>query len=256
MTARFLPGVPAGEIEAIFDAAPGNEIATGKFDSPESSAALAANAFGFFLERASDLPVLPGCGGKNWRARSLALEATVRFPWRGGRHPVLDCLVETRSSLIGIESKRFEPYRPRRAGPLSDAYWRPCWGRRMKGYEAIRDGLRDKPDLYRYLDAAQLFKHAFALRTAVHRPDARPGLEPVLFYVYAEPGVWPMDGRAVDERGKARHRQEIARFRESVDGDEVAFVPCSYRLLLKSWAEQGNAAVGAHAKAVTARFAP
>ncbi len=256
MTGRFLPGVPGREIEAIFAAAAGNEIASGKFDSPESSAALAANAFGFFLGRASDLPALPGCGGKSRRVRSLALEATVRFPWRGGRHPVLDCLVETRSSLIGIESKRFEPYRAKRAGSLSDAYWRPCWGRRMKGYEAIRDGLRDKPDLYRHLDAAQLFKHAFALRTAVHRPDTRPGLEPILFYIYAEPGVWPKDGRPVDERRKTRHREEIARFREAVDGDEVAFVPCSYPRLLKSWAEHGNAAVRAHAKAVTARFAP
>ena len=56
MTGRFLPGVPGPDIEAIFEAAPGNEIGTGKFDSPESSAALAANAFGFFLNRASDLP--------------------------------------------------------------------------------------------------------------------------------------------------------------------------------------------------------
>ena len=53
--------MPGPQIEAIFDAAAGNEIATGKFDSPESSAALAANAFGFFLQRASDLPALPGC---------------------------------------------------------------------------------------------------------------------------------------------------------------------------------------------------
>ena len=56
MIGRFLPGVPGPEIEAIFDVAAGNEIATGKFDSPESSAALAANAFGFFLQRASELP--------------------------------------------------------------------------------------------------------------------------------------------------------------------------------------------------------
>ena len=37
---RFLPGVPGGEIEAIFARAPGNEIETGKFDNPESSACL------------------------------------------------------------------------------------------------------------------------------------------------------------------------------------------------------------------------
>ena len=111
MTGRFLPGVPGSEIEAIFEAAPGNEIGTGKFDNPESSAALAANAFGFFLNRASDLPALPGCEGESWPAHSIGLESEIRFPWRGGRHPILDCLVETPSALIGIESKRFEPYR-------------------------------------------------------------------------------------------------------------------------------------------------
>ena len=42
MTGRFLPGVPWSEIEAVFAAAAGNEMATGKFDSPESSACLAA----------------------------------------------------------------------------------------------------------------------------------------------------------------------------------------------------------------------
>ena len=131
MTGRFLLGVPGPDIEAIFEAAPGNEIGTGKFDSPESSAALAANAFGFFLNRASDLPALPGCEGESWPARSLGLEAEIRFPWRGGRHPILDCLVETPSALIGIESKRFEPYRSKPASRLSDAYWRPVWGENM-----------------------------------------------------------------------------------------------------------------------------
>ena len=80
MTGRFLPGVPGSEIEAIFNTAAGNEIVTGKFDSPESSAALAANAFGFFLQRASDLPALPGCGSETWPALSLMLEAELRFP--------------------------------------------------------------------------------------------------------------------------------------------------------------------------------
>ena len=141
MSERFLPGVPGAEIESILNAAPGNEIGTGKFDSPESSAALAVNAFGFFLRRASDLPPLPGCKGEIWPARSLFIEAGLRFPWRGGRHPVLDCLVETPSALIGIESKRFEPFRSRRPLSLSDAYWRPVWGDRMGGYERIREAI-------------------------------------------------------------------------------------------------------------------
>ena len=65
---RWLPGIAGEEIEKIFKAAPGNEIESGKLDSPESSAALAANTFGFFLNRAWDLPLLPECAkGKGQR---------------------------------------------------------------------------------------------------------------------------------------------------------------------------------------------
>ena len=255
-TGRFLPGVPGPQIEAIFNAAPGNEIATGKFDSPESSAALAANAFGFFLNRPSALPALPGCEGESWPALKLALEATVRFPWRGGRHPVLDCLVTTPSTLIGIESKRYEPYRTKRSSRLSRAYWRPVWGGNMEGYERVRDGLRRDPKLYTQLDAAQLFKHAFALRTEVRERNRHLGLAPILYYVYAEPDRWPADGRVVDESALVRHREEIDIFAATVGGDEVLFVPCPYRRVLNSWAHSSDERIRAHAHAMATRFSP
>ena len=174
---RFLPGVPGDDLERIVDAAPGDEIGRGKFDNPESSAALAVNTFGFFLHRATDLPPLPGCPDVEWPASTLSIEATVRFPWQGGRHPVLDCLVATPSALIGIESKRFEPFRGHRAAVFSEAYWRPVWGDRMKGYECIRDSLRETPRRYAFLNAEQLVKHAFALRSEVHRAGVHRGLK-------------------------------------------------------------------------------
>ena len=155
MTVRFLPGVLGKEIERIFNAAPGNEIASGKFDSPESSAVLAANAFGFFLNGDWDLPTLPMCERVEWTGLSLFLEQEVRFPWRGGRHPVLDVLITTRSAFIGIESKRFDPFREKTPATFSDAYWRPEWGSRMKGYEHTRDQLRKDGQLYACLDAVQ-----------------------------------------------------------------------------------------------------
>ena len=256
MSGRFLPGVPGAEIESILNAASGNEIATGKFDSPESSAALAVNAFGFFLRRACDLPALFGCEEEIWPACSLFIEEELRFPWRGGSHPVLDILVETPTALIGIESKRFEPFRPKRLSPLSDAYWRPVWGEKMGGYEGIRDGLRDHPESFAHLDAAQLFKHAFALRSEVHRREQRRPLRPVLFYVYAEPDVWLPSGDAVDERAKARHRREIEKFSAAVVDDEVNFVSCPWRKLLDTWTQQPDGRIRAHAQAVTARFSP
>ena len=205
VSGRFLPGVLGAEIGSLLNAAPGNEIASGKFDSPESSAALAVNAFGFFLRRAFDLPLLPGCEEETWPARWLFLEAGLRFPWRGGRHPVLDCGVYTPSALIGIESKRFEPFRSRRSSSLSDAYWRPVWGERMGGYQRIRDGLRDGSGRFARLDAAQLFEHALALRSDVPRRGGG-ALRLILFYVYAELEVWPARGAAVDERAMVRHR--------------------------------------------------
>ena len=236
----------------ILNAAPGNEIASGKFDSPESSCALVANAFGFFLHRALGLPVLPGCEEEVWPARSLSIEAEIRFPWGGGRHPHLDCLVETPSALIGIESKRFEPYR----SSLSDAFWRPVWGEHMGGYEAIRDRLRDNPaGGFAHLDAAQLFKHALALRNEVHRREPRK-LKAILYYLYAEPDVWPANGEAVDHEAKARHRGEIEGFGAAVADDEVSFVSCPWRHLLDAWMSQHDSRTRAHAQAVKDRFSP
>mgnify|MGYP000284676347 CR=1 FL=1 len=56
----FLPHVPADAVLAALSRAAGNEIASGKFDSAESSQALTANAFGRFLEHPALLPALPG----------------------------------------------------------------------------------------------------------------------------------------------------------------------------------------------------
>ena len=254
---RWLPGVPGDEITAIFNRAPGNEIATGKFDSPESSAALAANAFGFFLKRLHQLPPLWGCENVTWPAKFVALESTMRFPWRGGRHPILDVLIATASGLIGIESKRFEPFRAKPNPVFSDAYWRPVWGESMQGYESIRDILRDNPGHFCHLDAAQLVKHAFGMRTQVNREGSKfNGSTPILYYLYSEPDTWPKSGEPVDSADKDRHWQEIADFADTVAGDEVAFVSCSYRSLLNGWRQSGAAGIHDHANAVIQRFAP
>lgn len=126
----------------------------------------------------------------------------------------------------------------------------------MKGYEGVRDTLRGNGRLYASLDAAQLVKHAFALRTALHnRKSGHNGLTPILLYLYAELNVWP-NGRPVSDSEKAKHRQEIARFAKVVAGDEVAFISCPYQRLLEDWARHKEAWIRAHAAAVARRFAP
>ena len=139
----FLPGLPVELIQAAYLNAPGNEIASGKFASPESSAALVANAFGFFLMDPTTLPALPGTSDCGWPATSIVLESIVRFPWAGGRHPCLDVLIATRDALIGVESKRYEPFRTKAEAEMSEAYWRPVWGDEMNGYQHCRNSMRD-----------------------------------------------------------------------------------------------------------------
>ena len=255
-TNRWLPNVPSEGIEEILKAAPGNEIGSGKFDSPESSAALAANTFGFFLNRAGDLPLIPECYQGKGSTVSLALEETVRFPWRGGRHPVLDALITTPSELIGIESKRFEPFRGKKVASFSRAYWRPVWGEHMKGYENVRDKLQKCKRYYKHLDAAQLVKHAFALRTQVQPGRKYAGRNPTLFYIYAEPERWPKDGRPVDKTMKIKHKEEIEEFANEVKEDKVKFIVCTYGELLTDWKQNRTPEIREHAKAILKHFSP
>ena len=48
----FLPHLPVDAIRARYVRAPGRELQSGKFESPESSASLVANTFGLFMEQA------------------------------------------------------------------------------------------------------------------------------------------------------------------------------------------------------------
>lgn len=252
LKAAFLPGLPIDLIVAAYAAAPGNEIGSEKFFSEESSAALAANTFGFFMNRPGELPPFPTIDPASWPARKVTPECVLRFPWAGGRHPCLDAVIETDEMLIGVESKRYEPFRQKKLAELSEAYWRDVWGASMLGYGRVRDRVRDGDPMYERLDAGQLFKHAFALRSAVHRVPYL-GKKAILLYLYAEPDRWH-DGRAIPTRDIQRHRDEVRQFAADVDGDEVAFRSCTYRQLLSSWSLSDNEAVRSHAAAVGARF--
>lgn len=249
---EFLPGLPVDLIRAAYAGAPGNELESGKFASPESSAALVANTFGLFLDRPSDVPPLMVEPGWSWPPASVQLEAIVRFPWAGGRHPCLDVLAVTASAMVGVESKRYEPFRSKHTTALPDAYWCPVWGERMGGYAAVRDGLRGGTIRFRHLDAAQLVKHAFGLRTA-SRKVSPAALVPVLVYLHAEPGQWP-DGRTVPLADIEAHRREVAAFADLVAGDEVVFRATTYREMLRSWDASPLAAVREHVDAVRRRY--
>jgi len=198
-------------------------------------------------------PTFPDNDELGGPALSVALEASVRFPWAGGRHPCLDVLVESATAFMGIESKRYEPFRRKSRTSLSDAYWRPVWGHEMAGFGRVRDLLRDDSQCFQYLDAAQLVKHAFGLRTFVHYRRQEGTKKPILLYLFAEPGSWP-NGRIVPMTYFERHRAEIQRFAALVQDDEVRFHSLSYSELIRRWSRYQALPVQRHAQALRARF--
>ncbi|MBX7492057.1 hypothetical protein K3163_02405 [Qipengyuania sp. 1NDW9] len=244
----FLPGVPVERCLAALAASDGNEVASGKLASPESSAALAVNAFGWFIERPDELPALPGLEWVDWPATRVDVERQMRFPWRGGRHPWLDAAIETETYLIGVESKRYEPFRDTKQPSFSDAYERHDWGQGMWKYDLIRRGISVGSINFRYLDVAQLIKHAYGLRTEA----GRLGLKPVLFYIFAEPTE--RNGREISAGAHDLHRNELFIFQSELQtaGQDVLFAACSYREWFETW--QGEAKD--HASRLVSRFTP
>jgi hypothetical protein len=245
---EFLPGIPVDHVLGRLAKAGGNEVESGKLASPESSAALAVNMFGWFVERPRILPTFPGLVS-DFPAELVDVEYCARFPWSGGRHPWLDAIVETPEQLIGIESKRFEPYRDRKSVALAAAYDRSVWGDNMGGYERMRDLLRSGAESFVHLDAAQLVKHAFGLVTDARRK----GKAATLLYLFAEPPT--LNGRPLGEAVFARHRSEIARFAAAVAGSAVRFHSLSYRGWVSGWTDQPDH-VQDHGRAVLERFCP
>lgn len=241
----FLPGVPAALVLSALRRSPGNELTTGKFNSPDSSAALAANAFGWFLERPALLPALPDV--PMGQPEQVEIEAEMHFPWRGGRHPWLDAALTTATTLVGVECKRFEPFRPGKTTTFSEAFDDRDWGEGMAPFTALRRALAAGRVAYQTLDAAQLVKQAYGLRTQALK-RARGA---VLVYLYAEPQVWA-SGKLVDPARIALHRSEITRFAAAVHGADVTFVALRWSTLLDQWAR--TPALADHAKAITARF--
>ena len=243
----FLPGVPTEAALTALRRAPGNEIASGKFTGPESSSALSANAFGWFLDRPEDLPPLPGVPMAQPTEVDLSVE--LHLPWQGGRHPFIDVLALTPTTLTGIVSKRYEPFRPGKKTDFSDDFDTRDWGNGMAQYTALRHAIADGSQTYRHLDAAQLIKHAYALRTQALK-RARGA---VLVYLHATPADWA-NGKPLDPTAHARHQSEITHFANAIRGDDVAFAPVKWIDVLAQWSR--IPALAAHAKAVANTFGP
>ena len=230
-----LDGVPAEHIFNRLNSAAGNEIETGKIFSNRSSSALCINAFGWFIDKPELLAPIAGLSDIDWPAISIDVECELRFPWRGGKSPWLDAVIETNQYLIGVESKRYEPYTKSTPAKMSEAYWRDVWGDNMEGYKAERDKFKDIPKHYKHLNSRQLVAHSLGIKTQA----LKKGKKPVLLYIYTDKVV-SSPVKVTPEQVRL-HAKEISEFSDSVDKNEVKFLALSYAEWINSFAKELSA---------------
>jgi hypothetical protein len=215
--ANLIDGVALADFEEDLRQGDGNELA-GKFRAAHSSSALAVNTFAPFKSDPSLLRI-PGGGG----FQRLGFEQKCPHGLPGRRPPNLDVVLAGPGGVVAIESKCLEPLSPHVAdfapayeAEIKDVRRETAWFRQM-----LR--LIQEPDAYRWLDAAQLVKHAFGI---AHTYRDRPATLLYLFWEPSNPEAHPVF---------AEHRGEVTRFAESVRGGRPDFFAMSYPELWRSW---------------------
>ncbi len=234
---NLLPGVIPADFEADLRQGSGREL-EGKFRAAHSSSALAVNSFAPFRRHASDLAI-----GDRDGLSIVGFERKCPTGLRRGTPPNLDLVLECLDQIIGIESKCTE-YLSAHSTEFAKAYFDEVIdARRESGWFAEMERLSDAPDDYRWLDAAQLIKHAFGLA------HTYPGKPVQLLYLYWEPP------NADEFPVFSQHRSEIARFADRVAGSSPSFAAMSYSELWNGWANAGLPAwLAQHLALLQARY--
>lgn len=190
-----------------------------KMKALHSSAALAVNVFDYWADRNPD-SLLRALG---LQANPVTIEFEAQFPTGlGGNPPNLDVAFRYDSGVVvGLESKFSEWLTPK---PPKKALFKPkyfpesggLWSARGLGScQALAAELHAGTEHFRYLDVAQLLKHALGLAT---RHEGKFGLN----YIFYE---WPGPESVA-------HRAEVERFQALV-GNDLLFRWNSYQEIYK-----------------------
>jgi len=222
-TLNLIDGVRLDDFEADLRQGDGNEM-EGKFLAAHSSSALAVNTFAPFKRDIAALRLPGGVG----LFSSLQFERKCPHGLVGRRSPNLDLLAEGPNEVVAVESKCLEHLAPHTA-EFSPAYGAEIIDdRRQTAWFREMQRLVEEPRRYRWLDAAQLVKHAFGI---AHTFPDRAATLLYLFWEPSNPDGYPTF---------AEHRSEVSRFKASVVGSGPKFIAMSYPELWELWSKQGE----------------
>lgn len=232
---NLVPCVEIADFEADLAQGSGDELG-GKFRAAYSTCALAVNCFAPSRRNLSDLRV---CGARGFA--SFTFEKKCPTGLRG-TPPNLDVLLERSDRVVAIESKCTEHLSAHTAR-FSSAYLTGIHdARRESGWYRELLRLVDAPRAYRWLNAAQLIKHALGLMHC--HPDRRVAL----LHLYWE------SFNAIDVAPFGEHRLETSAFAERVVGHRLQFEALSYAGLWASWDGMAPSWLSAHLRELRERY--
>jgi len=203
-----------------FENGSGSELLDGpnhpaKMRAMHSSSALAVNVFDFWVGK--DAAPLMRALGTEVELKSLSFEAQFSTGLKGNP-PNLDVVLELASgSVIAIESKFSEWLTPKpnnaevfkpKYFPSDTKFWKQNG---LPESQALAEKIYNGTEVFKFLDAPQLLKHALGLATQLSNRFS-------LYYLYYD---WP-------GRESEAHRAEVARFAERV-GAELRFRAFTYQ---------------------------
>jgi hypothetical protein len=188
--------------------------------APYSSAALAANAFGGWIDHETEFR-LAGLEGFDV---PVSLEHKLKIA-HGGGEANLDCAISSPDSLVGVESKLTEYLAPHESVPWRTPYQQPEMAELLDGgWRAVFEASITSTWTPLQLGVEQLIKHALALNSHAN------GRAPHLVYVFWEPE------NGDDHQEVVQHRAEIDELASKVVGTHPMFHACSYAELFAEWA--------------------
>lgn len=236
---NLLPDIQLNDFEADLRASAGAEL-DGKFLAAHSSCALAVNCFSPCRRVGSSFNI-----GEHHGLQLIGFEQRFSTGLARSRPAHLDVVAKTASGLLAIESKCTEYLSPKVA-QFSERYRTEITDERVSGpwFREMVRLIEGGGQAYRFLDAAQLIKHAFGLAN-----PQNPNPEKVtLLYIYWEPldaGLSPLF---------AEHRAEVAAFAERVAGGTPAFESMGYAELWDGWAASNKTTLIVHVRRLRARY--
>ncbi|WP_354699003.1 hypothetical protein DSM112329_04704 [Paraconexibacter sp. AEG42_29] len=185
-----------------------------------SSTALVAGAFASWRTDPGALRVA-GLGGFT----DVRLEERLLIP-HGGGTPNLDVALPGPGTFTGVEAKLTEHLAPQPARAWAKAYRRPAMASELRdGWAAVFAALLEGRWTPRFLNAAQLVKHALSLQAA-----AADGTATQLVLLYWE----PTDGDDLPE--VVTHREEVAELLDRLGDDGAPRLHArTYAQLLDDW---------------------